>query len=46
MFEVVDLEFLTGYIVSIASQLEIRSDSATRLLSEFLGEKDAEHFLQ
>ena len=46
VFDGVDLEFLVGYIVSIASQLELRSDSATRLLSDFLGEKDAEHFLQ
>lgn len=46
VFEEVDLEFLTGYTVSIASQLELRSDSATRLIADFLGEKDAEHFLQ
>lgn len=46
VFDGVDQEFLTGYIVSIASQLELRSDSAVRLLAEFLGEDNAEHFLQ
>lgn len=45
VFDGIDLEFLVGYGVSIASQLELRSDSATRLMSEFLGERDAEHFL-
>lgn len=46
VFDGVDLEFLVGYCVSIASQLELRSDAAVRLLSEFLGDRDAEHFLQ
>ena len=46
VFDGVDLEFLTAYIISIASKLEMRSDSVTRLLSDFLGERDAEHFLQ
>lgn len=46
VFDGVDLEFLVGYSLNIASQLELRSDSATRLLAEFLGEDQAEHFWQ
>lgn len=46
VFDGVDLAFLVDYCTNIASQLELRSDSATRLLAEFLGEEQAEHFWQ
>lgn len=44
VFPSVDVVFLTTYVISIASQLDLRSASAIRLLSDFLNEDDAEHF--
>lgn len=43
VFPEVDTEFLVTYIISIMSQLELRSDGAVRLLQEFLGDH-ADHF--
>lgn len=44
-FPHVDAEFLLGYTISIMSQLDLKSDGAVRLLSEFLGDH-TEHFIQ
>lgn len=46
VFDGVDLAFLVDYCTNVASQLELRSDSATRLLAEFIGEEQAEQFWQ
>lgn len=39
----IDIEFLTTYSVSIMKAIDIRSDGAIRLLSDFLGPDGAEH---
>ena len=44
-FPNVDVAFLSTYISTISTQLDLRSPSAVRLVSEFLGETRAEHFL-
>ncbi|KAK4050916.1 hypothetical protein OIO90_004892 [Microbotryomycetes sp. JL221] len=43
VFPNVDVSFLTTYIVSICSQLDLRSSSVIRLLSDFISPQDAEH---
>lgn len=45
VFPAVDVAFLTTYLVSIASQLDLRSPSAIRLISDFLSEQDAQHLV-
>lgn len=44
-FPQVDADFLHTYTLSIMSQLDLKSDGAVRLLSEFLGDA-TEHFIQ
>ncbi|KAM0788537.1 hypothetical protein ACM66B_001665 [Microbotryomycetes sp. NB124-2] len=43
VFPNVDVTFLTTYLVSICSQLDLRSSAAVRLLSDFVSPDDAEH---
>ncbi|BGP68904.1 RING-type domain-containing protein [Rhodotorula toruloides] len=45
VFPAVDVAFLTTYLVSIASQLDLRSAAAIRLISDFLSEQDAQHLV-
>ncbi|KWU43543.1 hypothetical protein RHOSPDRAFT_34853 [Rhodotorula sp. JG-1b] len=45
VFPAVDVAFLTTYLVTIASQLDLRSPSAIRLISDFLSEEDAQHLV-
>ncbi|BGP23306.1 hypothetical protein JCM10295v2_002201 [Rhodotorula toruloides] len=45
VFPAVDVAFLTTYLVSIASQLDLRSAAAIRLVSDFLSEQDAQHLV-
>ncbi|GAA5939672.1 uncharacterized protein JCM15063_005251 [Sporobolomyces koalae] len=45
VFPAVDVAFLTTYLISIASQLDLRSPSALRLISDFLSDTDAEHLV-
>ncbi|GAA5833976.1 hypothetical protein JCM11251_003579 [Rhodosporidiobolus azoricus] len=45
VFPTVDISFLTTYLVSIASQLDLRSAAAIRLISDFLSEQDAQHLV-
>ncbi|GAA6031825.1 hypothetical protein JCM8097_002009 [Rhodosporidiobolus ruineniae] len=45
VFPTVDVNFLTTYLVSIASQLDLRSSAAIRLISDFLSEQDAQHLV-
>ncbi|TNY20857.1 hypothetical protein DMC30DRAFT_351654 [Rhodotorula diobovata] len=45
VFPAVDVAFLTTYLVSIASQLDLRSSAAIRLISDFLSEQDAQHLV-
>ncbi|GJN87264.1 hypothetical protein Rhopal_000212-T1 [Rhodotorula paludigena] len=45
VFPTVDIAFLTTYLVSIASQLDLRSSAAIRLISDFLSEQDAQHLV-
>ncbi|KAK4705590.1 hypothetical protein P7C70_g607, partial [Phenoliferia sp. Uapishka_3] len=45
VFPHVDVSFLTTYLISIASQLDLRSASAIRLIADFLSEEDAEHLV-
>ncbi|KAI5479073.1 RING finger domain protein [Pseudohyphozyma bogoriensis] len=44
-FPNVDVSFLTTYLMSIASQLDLRSLSAIRLISDFLTEEQAAHLV-
>ncbi|SDA02824.1 BZ3500_MvSof-1268-A1-R1_Chr11-1g03175 [Microbotryum saponariae] len=43
VFSSVDVAFLTTYILSIASQLDLRSAAAIRLLADFVPQAQAEH---
>ncbi|GAA5983122.1 hypothetical protein JCM11641_004920 [Rhodosporidiobolus odoratus] len=45
IFPTVDISFLTTYLISIASQLDLRSAAAIRLISDFLSEQDAQHLV-
>ncbi|GAA5991348.1 hypothetical protein JCM5350_006992 [Sporobolomyces pararoseus] len=45
VFPAVDISFLTTYLISIASQLDLRSPAALRLVSDFLSESDAQHLV-
>ncbi|GAA5858246.1 hypothetical protein JCM1840_001111 [Sporobolomyces johnsonii] len=45
VFPAVDISFLTTYLISIASQLDLRSAAAIRLISDFLSEQDAQHLV-
>ncbi|GAA5823083.1 hypothetical protein JCM3770_007090 [Rhodotorula araucariae] len=45
VFPAVDVAFLTTYLVSIASQLDLRSSAAIRLIADFLSEQDAQHLV-
>ncbi|GAA5946340.1 hypothetical protein JCM3775_007108 [Rhodotorula graminis] len=45
IFPAVDVAFLTTYLVSIASQLDLRSSAAIRLISDFLSDQDAQHLV-
>ncbi|KAL8279332.1 hypothetical protein RQP46_008369 [Phenoliferia psychrophenolica] len=45
VFPHVDVSFLTTYLLSIASQLDLRSAYAIRLIADFLSEDDAEHLV-
>ncbi|GAA5890323.1 hypothetical protein JCM5296_002788 [Sporobolomyces johnsonii] len=45
VFPAVDVSFLTTYLISIASQLDLRSAAAIRLISDFLSEQDAQHLV-
>ncbi|GAA5858532.1 hypothetical protein JCM8547_007348 [Rhodosporidiobolus lusitaniae] len=45
IFPTVDISFLTTYLISIASQLDLRSQAAIRLISDFLSEQDAQHLV-
>ncbi|GAA6061553.1 hypothetical protein JCM10212_001085 [Sporobolomyces blumeae] len=45
VFPAVDIAFLTTYLVSISSQLDLRSSSALRLISDFLSDQDAQHLV-
>ncbi|GAA6009501.1 hypothetical protein JCM11491_003580 [Sporobolomyces phaffii] len=45
VFPAVDVSFLTTYLISIASQLDLRSPAALRLVSDFLSDADAEHLV-
>ncbi|SCV73288.1 BQ2448_7214 [Microbotryum intermedium] len=43
VFPSVDIAFLTTYILSIASQIDLRSAAAIRLLADFVPQEQAEH---
>ncbi|BGP14391.1 hypothetical protein JCM10213_004513 [Rhodosporidiobolus nylandii] len=45
IFPTVDISFLTTYLISIASQLDLRSAAAIRLISDFLSDSDAQHLV-
>lgn len=45
VFPHVDSSFLTTYLLSIFAQLDLRSSSAIRLISDFLTEENAEHLI-
>ncbi|GAA5877681.1 hypothetical protein JCM16303_000203 [Sporobolomyces ruberrimus] len=45
VFPAVDVSFLTTYLISIASQLDLRSPAALRLVSDFLSDSDAQHLV-